>query len=305
MTQIDIAALAAQAAEQDDFTKEQKGGFEREVPTEGPCFVRLREYIELGDQKPPQWKVEAYGKSKAKPQAMWVFEVVAAVRTNDEGERYNAARRKITPEGGDEFEVAETVTIRTDISKNGKSAHFKLFSKLNGAYGGKYVHPAQLLECDGWIARIVHRFGKDDTNDDGTPKAGAKPTGIQLKTRGDGSWTFAAPYREDAETGERTKLKVPELLGGTASRKIFLWDQPNQACWDSLFIEGERDEKDASGKETGKKVSKNWIQETILKAVNFKGSALDTMLSGAGGLEAAADAEVSGTVDDDPLADLD
>ena len=305
---IDISALANQAAENNDFTKEEKGGFTREFPSEGPCFVRLREYVELGDQKPPEWKIKAYGKSKPKPQARWTFEIVAAVRKHPEtGERYNAARRKVEPSDGDAFEIAETVTVVTDISKNGKAGHFKLFQALNGAYGMKYVHPAQLLDAGGWMARIVHGYNKDDLQDNGLPKPDAKPARLQLKSR-DGSWTFQAPVKEDAETGETTRIKVPELLGGLGSRKIFLWDQPTKECWDSLFIDGERDEiKD--GKETGKKISKNWIQETILKATNFKGSALDILLQGAGGVEEALaadlDPDAAVDADDDPLADLD
>ena len=304
---IDISALANQAAENNDFTKEEKGGFTREFPSEGPCFVRLREYIEMGDQTPPDWKIKAYGKSKAKPQARWVFEIVAAVRKDPEtGERFNAARRKVEPENGEAFEIAETVTVVTDISKNGKSGHFKLFQALNTAYGMKFVHPAQLLDAGGWTARIVHGFNKDDLQENGLPKPDAKPARLQLKTRGQGgAWTFGAPVKEDPETGETTKIKVPELVGGLASRKIFLWDQPSIECWDSLFIEGERDEiKD--GKETGKKVSKNWIQETILKATNFKGSALDVLLQGAGKVEQAIEEDFdAASDDDDPLADLD
>lgn len=303
---MDIDALAAQAAEQEDFTKEDKGGFTRDVPSEGPCFVRLREYIECGDQTPPQWKIQAYGKSKPKPQARWVFEIVAAVRRDEDGNPYNAARRTVDIEGKDSFKIAELVAVTTDISKNGKSGHFKLFKALNGPYGMKFTHPAQLLGCEGWKARIVHGYNKEDKNEDGTPKTGAKPARVLLKN--DQGWTFEAPVKEDPETGESTRIKVPELLEGPGSRKVFLWAQPNQACWDSLFIDGEKDERDADGKETGKKVSKNWLQQKILGATNFKGSPLDILLTDAGGLEDMADGAVGKpskkAEEEDPLADL-
>ncbi len=309
---MDIDALAAQAAELEDFTKETKGGFTRELIPEGPCFIRLREYVEIGEQNQAEWKVKAYGKKPAKPQAMWTFEVVAAVRKRAEdhekaGERYNAARRTITPDGKDSFEVCETISITTDISTNGKSGHFKLFKALNAPYGIKYQHPAQMLACPGWKARIVHSWKKDDKNEDGTPKENTKPSYQNL--RNDQGWTFEAPVKEDPETGDSTRIKVPELLGGPGTRKLFLWDQPNRECWDALFIEGERDEM-KDGKATGKKLSKNWMQEKMRGAVNYGGSALSVLLSDVDDLaDMAMDGvdtpQSAGAVDDDPLADLD
>jgi hypothetical protein len=304
---MDIAALAAQAAEQDDFTQSEAGGFDRELPSEGPCFVRLREYIEMGDHKPAEWKIKAYGKSKPKPRARWTFELVAAIRKDPEtGERINVAHREITPDGKDAFKIAETFTVTTDISKNEKSGHFILFAALNAAYGGTFAHPAQLLDAKGWKARIVHGFDKDDCDANGKPKEGAKPQRITLRSKQ--GWTFEAPVKEDPETGDTVRLKVPELIGGLGTRRIFLWASPNQACWDSLFIDGEKDEM-KDGKPTGQKVSKNWMQETILKATNYKGSALEVLLADAGGLDDLAD-EMTHTPDSageevDPLADLD
>jgi hypothetical protein len=305
---MDIAALAAQAAEQDDFTQSESGGFDRELPSEGPCFVRLREYVEMGDHKPTEWKIKAYGKSKPKPRARWTFEIVAAIRKDPEtGERINVAHREITPDGKDAFKVAETVTITTDISKNEKSGHFLLFAALNAAYGGTFAHPAQMLDGKGWKARIVHGYAKDDCNKEGVPKEGAVPAYVNLRNKQ--GWTFGAPVKEDPETGDVVRLKVPELIGGLGTRRIFLWASPNQACWDSLFIDGEKDEM-KDGKATGKKVSKNWLQETILTATDYKGSALEVLLADAGGLDDLADEMVdtpksAGAEEEDPLAEFD
>lgn len=53
--------------------------------------------------------------------------------------------------------------------------------------------------------------------------------------------------------------------------KLFLWDKPTKEGWDALHIEGTNDQ--------GK--SKNYLQETCLKAVNFPGSALEQLIGGA------------------------
>lgn len=63
---------------------------------------------------------------------------------------------------------------------------------------------------------------------------------------------------------------------------MFLWDRPNQAMLDSLFIEGTRTQKDAKGVETG--ASNNWLQGLLMQATDYKGSALETMLSDFGDL---------------------
>ena len=60
---------------------------------------------------------------------------------------------------------------------------------------------------------------------------------------------------------------MPEL--DASEIKLFLWNNPTKETWDSLYIEGTKDD--------GK--SKNWIQEDMYKAVDFPGSALDIMLN--------------------------
>lgn len=62
--------------------------------------------------------------------------------------------------------------------------------------------------------------------------------------------------------------------------KVFLWDNPTQETWDSLYIDGERDDG----------TSRNFIQEEILGATDYPGSALQQLLEGATSIP-APDAE--------------
>lgn len=68
---------------------------------------------------------------------------------------------------------------------------------------------------------------------------------------------------------------VPELED--KYYRAFFWDNPTQETWDSLFIEGKRDDG----------TSMNFIQEGILKAVDFPGSALEQLLGGASDIPSA------------------
>ena len=52
--------------------------------------------------------------------------------------------------------------------------------------------------------------------------------------------------------------------------RVFLWDNPTKEMWDSLYIEGTRDDG----------ASKNFLQEKCLNALNYNGSKLQALLEG-------------------------
>lgn len=54
--------------------------------------------------------------------------------------------------------------------------------------------------------------------------------------------------------------------------RVFLWEQPTMECWDMLAIDGDREDG----------TSKNFLQEKLLAAKNFAGSALEELLLGNG-----------------------
>lgn len=70
----------------------------------------------------------------------------------------------------------------------------------------------------------------------------------------------------DPETGEA--INVPEVKAEDV--KLFLWANPTKETWDSLFIDGTNDKGE----------SKNFIQEDILKAVDYHGSPLQALREG-------------------------
>lgn len=148
--------------------------FERELPKEGACLVRLVEYIEFGVQPQPDFQ----GKPK-KPceQIQLGFEIVSkghAKKTDD----------------GQEFH--DTIRLYLNKSLSGKSNFKKVFTQL--ACGDESIkHMAQLLG-KGWQATITHNK--------------SAKTGKTYANIGD----FRKAVATDFETGEVKPLNVPPAL---------------------------------------------------------------------------------------------
>lgn len=271
---MNINDLANAQAEQEDYTKPESGGnFERELPVAGHCVMRLREYVELGVHSTA---TKAYPKKKPAAKARFVFELTTPKHV-----------KEVENSEGSKKRFGQTMAISCVISKSEKSNYMKLFKQLN--YAGEAKVPAQCLG-KAYMGFIVHAYDKADIGSDGKPAAGAKPKWANLQK--DGVYTVEPPRVVDPLAETITEIKVPEMLG---DMKLFLWNMPTQECWDSLFIDGEY-ERETDGKtET---VSKNWMQNLILSALNYEGSPLQEMLMGEG--ESLAD--LPGKTEPEPTA---
>lgn len=131
------------------------------------------------------------------------------------------------------------------ISNFERAGFKKFFDKLN--YDGGIKHAAQRLGQP-FVFPI----------DEHTSAAGKKSNIVDLGA-------IRPIPKFDPNTGQ--PIQMPAL--DAAEIKLFLWNNPTQQTWDSLYIDGTTKE--------GK--SKNWIQEDMYKAVDFPGSALDIMLN--------------------------
>lgn len=130
---------------------------------------------------------------------------------------------------------------------NSERANFKkLFDRLN--YAGDIKHAAQKLGT-AWVVPV----------DQHTSGSGTVINIIDYAT-------MRPLPKFDPNTGE--PIVLPELDPDDV--RVFLWNNPTKETWDSLYIDGQ--------KEDG--TSKNFIQEDIMKAVDFEGSPLQQMLSG-------------------------
>lgn len=277
MTQADIAALANAAAKQTDHTKAPESKeFDREVAAPGKGLARLREYIEIGEHPNAS---KTYPDKAPSRKARFVFELCHPKHI-----------QVIKQEGKDDIIIPHVLGITVAMPDTGKAAHpksayAKLFAKLN--YAGKFQHPAQCLG-QAYVVDIIAGYAFEDLVG-GKPKEGAKQKYANFKDA-EGSFLIYPPRQEDVIAGTVTEIPVPEMKGAL---KIFLYDTPTAATWDSLHIEG-------TYQKDGKDVSKNWLQELIQTALDFPTSKLHCLLQtgDANALEGLPSG-TSGIADDD------
>lgn len=147
---------------------------------------------------------------------------------------------------GPNGEVAYLRSPKMPVSNSEKARFKKFFDRLN--VKGDVKHTAQKL---GQAFRLeVGQYEKE----------GKSYNTLQLET-------LSPLPKFDPETGKA--IELPELKAEDV--KLFLWDNPTKETWDSLYIEG-------TNEKTGK--SKNFIQEDILKAVDYNGSPLQALIEG-------------------------
>ncbi|QPI17687.1 hypothetical protein vBAmePR8F_gp27 [Alteromonas phage vB_AmeP_R8W] len=241
---MDFSKLGTAAAASEDMT--QNKTFEREVPKEGVALLRFLSYIELGrhESNNPTHKPAL--------KAILTFEL-------------NHPRHMIEIDGK---KVPQTIQVRLNKGMTAKSGFKKLFNVMNKAHGNKYNHFVQMIGLP-FLGEIFHNVvGEGDK----------KQTYANLQD--DGGWSLKAPVQVDALAGTEQPIPVPELHGTPTA---FLWENENisdedvKAMWESIYIEGEREVEDPKTKEK-KMVSKNWIQETIKKNIEWEGSVTQALV---------------------------
>ena len=156
---------------------------------------------------------------------------------------YNTADRVYQNDDGSPY-IIRPYTMA--MAANEKARAFLLFKLLN--WQGKHTHFAQML-TQGFLAKIVHE-----------PKS---KTDQKIVSRLD-----LKGFLPPVDTVSGSPHPIPEVRPQDC--KLFLWNRPDKATFDSFYQEGKWDD--------GR--SKNVIQETMLAAVDFAGSPLQQLLMG-------------------------
>lgn len=263
---MDLNSLINEAIDAVDELEDQSeaksgGGFERETPPAGPTPARFIGYVEVGKRKQKPFQ------GKEKPDA---DEVRLYFELN--GKKH---LREIEVDGVKKI-VSNILTVKLSKKLDQKAGFFKLFNKMR--YGRDSIkHMVQMLG-EGFLVTVIHNKKKD--------AEGKEQVYANLRDD-DGNWFVGAPmYLTDPlDPDSSAPLPVPAV---TQNVRVFLWDKPTKAMWDSLFIDGHRTVKDDKGVE--RQVSKNWLQEDIVQnARNFEGSPLQALLGGLGDLSLTPD----------------
>lgn len=244
-----LLALANEAAEiaTVDMSQTSTGGGSKIVLSEGHYLGRLVEYVEIG-HRPNTFK----GATGTRPE---VRIGVALWYTDD---LLHGAPLPDPDAVADqpEQELQGPVVLRTfglNMSNNEKSKLKLAFDRMN--YGRDKASKRSMAQFLGQPFLF-------------------KVTVTESKTKKGEFHNNLVLHEVMPPFDLRTRKPIPVPAVEDDLYKLFLWDMPTQETWDSLYIDGVRDD--------GK--SKNWRQEEILKATNFQGSPLQQMLGGAGAL---------------------
>lgn len=222
-----------------DQNEASAGGGGYTPPPAGRAFARIVEYVELGKHFGT-----FQGKKKPKPDSL------ARVVLELSGKKYPP---HVAEDG---TTTPQKLFLDLTISTNEKSRFYKLFRAINGMYGDKYKHFAQMAADNvAFIVKITHR-----ESGEGEKKR------IFANVWDAGSWQIFSLRKLD-EDGEETN-EMYAVEPAVTPTVIFLFHKPRLIDWQKLFIDGTRD--DGS--------SRNWVQERILSAVDFEGSALQALL---------------------------
>lgn len=231
-----------------DMTAVKSGGSRGLLPA-GTALVRLCSYIEFGSA------VQSFG-GKPKPAApifQLGFMIVGGVGRKEDG----TPEKYVLEEGN----FPMITTFDTALSLYDKSKAVKYFNALSRV-GNRCTHFIQKVAEQNLYALTI-----------GTKIAtGGKNAGKLVQDIDFSNLQVAL----DQETGlprQAPALKEEHI-------QVFLWNQPTKEMWDSIYIEGEWEEKkDESGKVLYAARSKNFLQEKCLQALDFEGSPLQTLLS--------------------------
>lgn len=240
-----------------DHTDTSGGGgdFDNSPPDAGPATFRFIGYVEMGD-RPEEYQ----GKPKTPTREVRLMFQVMSKR-----------HIKTYEKDGVTHEFRPIITVKHRVKTGEKAAFGKMFRKMRRERS-EITNMAQMLG-EAFYGKIVHGKSAD----------GSK-TYANLRDA-DGNWQLEEPrlYDPVAETWQNI-----DVAAATEPVKLLLWDYPSKAQWDSIYIEGEREvtEKLADGTEVKKTVSKNWMQEDIVKnALDFEGSPLEAIVAGLGNLK--------------------
>lgn len=262
----DFSKIIELASQTTDMTQAQTGGGGDYVPpAAGPCRLRFVGYVEVGSHLNKGFQGAP---DKVKPEAHLFFEV--------SGPKHPAVQ------GSDGVtRPAAVIEIKLPISLNEKAGFFKLFRKMN--YAGKAKIFAGLLGQP-YKGTIIHR---PYTRKDGKP-------GVAVELKNDAGFTIEPPRVEDPDTGEYKALTVAPAI---TPQRCLIWDYADKAQWESIYIPGEYPARVAEdGTVTAPAKSKNYLQEKIRAALNFKGSPISRVLG------AGTDAPLAGPVESEPPA---
>lgn len=238
-----IQAAIQKASQQSNHGVAVKGGGDLEPAKAGLTILTLVSYIELGVQLHEIPTKPSYESNDV----LLVFEM-------------NGGANKAVEVDGKLY--PRRVEVQEKLSQNEKANYLKLFNMMN--YDGQATHGSQLVG--------KHFLSNVYVNEKGYPSLRDKINGYNIQPpiviKGD-----------PLDPEQQTKVPVPAPVRSDATNRVFLWDYACREMWDTIFIDGEYEER--KDEKTGKVYpakSKNKFQNLIKGALNFNGSPIQKIL---------------------------
>lgn len=251
-----LLAQIQQAKEQNLLEDQSQDTFVSRTIPEGKAVGRLIGYVELGLQ--PQ----TFNGKPTEPaeEVMITFELHNPPWAKEAGFSYEVDEKDADGKPtGKKIMQPTRMTIRLAKKFNPKSKYRKLWKKLTE--GKSENTNVILLMGESYLFDVKHEVSKKD------------PQKKFATLYADGTYNISRPIVLDMVQGE-LQIPVPAV---TLPMQVFLQSMPTKEQWQTIFIDGEREvEKDG----VKSMQSKNYIQETILKSLNYRGSRLELMLTG-------------------------
>lgn len=218
-----------------DQSVAQRGGGDYTPPAAGLTGARLVGYHEVGIHE-----FEYEGKKKTQNEVQLVYELIGPKHPPREV-------------NGEKHPVRLSLTL--NCSSNEKAAFFKIFSRVRT----EEKHFAQLLGKP-VILKVVHT-----KRNEGKPN---ERTYANIEKD-----SINKPFVQTLDDSGDVVDKPLEVGAALTPLSAFVWDFATPEMWDSIFIEGEYEERkdEKTGEVIAPAKSKNVIQEKIMSAINFKG----------------------------------
>lgn len=276
----DLLKQAQDAGTYEDQTDTSSGGFTREIVNAGRNPARLVGYVEVGKQ----------------PHTAFESEEVKYVDTVHVTFEVFGTNAKEIVVDGETKTVGRIITVRLQKKLNEKSTYTKYFEAMRDSRED-VTHMASMLD-EVFILDVQHEKSKK----------GKTYATLDKKTSNGKVVCIYPPvvFKRDPETDELTeeiskdhRKTCPKASVGF---RLFLFNNPTQEQWASIHIDGEyeREVTEADGTKTKETVSKNFIQELVMSATDFPGSAVESLVSGA---VVAGDEEATIPPFDEPTAE--
>lgn len=252
LQQLKAQAEANVAVSSVDMSEVSKGGGARRLFPAGMAYARMIRYIEFGNHA-REYQGVAKTPAPVVRIAFALWGDADPLNPGQEGNQYHHIHEGVVKPG-----VISSFDLV--LGNNEKSKTKIAFDRMN--YRGGSKNFAQFVG-EAFLVPILVKKGA---------KADSKPYN-------EIDWKNILPPFDPMSRQPYAIPEAPDEL-----YQLFLWDSPNKAAWDELFIDGKNDD--------GK--SKNFLQAKCLEALNFRGSALEQLLGGAlpdlsGGVEGETD----------------